>query len=288
MRSTSTFRLVIPGDNRLSLGAKVLQPFKAWRLALKASSGGAAKLERRLSPRSLNVSIRGVEEPVVAVDQLIAAYRAAPLPLSEVFLVRRAVDATGELTDPAPDPRMPETADYPDAESFWSAVFDPQLAPPPSEDPAGMLALTTFKDGQVLYETRGMPLYLEGLTIAYGTPEIEVLPPDERSAEVSKALWRSFKAAFPPGTAPIFFNGAGEKHQVIKVRHGQRISYSFALSRDPDKVGLFAVRYPKGFRFREYELMRGVERAIDELGLEPVILWNRGGLYILNIWERLP
>ncbi len=273
-------------DSRLSLGPSILKPFRAWRRALIASSDGKAVIERRVDRRSLNVVVYGVAQPAAAVARLVEAYRLSRLQLSEVFLVRHALDSSGELADTVADPRMPEAVDYPDTESFWRAVFDPDSAPPPSEDPSRMASPMTFSDGQVLYETRGMPLYLPGVRIVYGTSEVEILPPDLRAKQVAQVLRRRLFNIFPSGTAPAFFDGDGQKRRVTRVRHGQRIGYSFAIKRDPDSVGFFAVRYPEAFRFREYELMRGVASAIERLGLEPVILWNRGQFFVLNVWER--
>ena len=276
----------LPG-RRPNLGAAIVEPFKAWQRELAAATGGRAVIEKRLGRRSLNVTVSGLERPVPAVDRLVEAYRDSELPLFEVFLVRRSVDASGEPADPVADPRMPRPAEYPDAGALWRAAFDAELPPPPSENPSGMLALMTFPDGQVLNETRGMPLFFEDLRIVYGTPEVDVLPPDQRSAEVAQVLRRSVVEAFPRGAAPVFFNGAKEEDRVVKVRRGERIGYSFALSRGPEAVGPLAVRYPESFRFREYELMRGVKSAIRKLDLEPVVLWHRGTLYVLNVWERM-
>ena len=45
--------------------------------------------------------------------------------------------------------------------------------------------------------------------------------------------------------------------------------------------------YPGCFRFREHELMAGIVEGIGKLGLEPVIHWDRGEVYIVNVWERI-
>lgn len=277
-----------PADVRLSLGAMMLGPFRPWRRAQLAASDGRAVIERQLAARALTVTIHGVEQPAAAIHKLIQAYRASSLPLTEVFLVARKVAAGGVVTTALADPRVPELGDYPDPQSLWRAAMDPARAPPPSENPSGMSAVMVFPDdGQVFYETRGTPLYFPEARIVYGNPSVEVVPADARGRQVADVLRRSFNQSFPARTAPAFFNGDREEYHVSRVRHGERIGYSFAIDRAPEVVGLFAVRYPQAFRFREYELMAGLVSAIERLALEPVIFWDRGPLYVVSLWERV-
>ncbi len=275
-----------PAHQRMrSLGEQLTEPQVRWRRRIMIDTGVKVPIERRISGNSLNIVVHGMDDPMPVVDKLIEMYRKSKLPLSEIFMTRRTMEQ-GVPGDPVADPRMAEAAIYSDPDAFWAAVFDLDGPPPVSEDPKGMLSVLTFRDGKILNETRGMPLHLEGVRIAYGRPGFETLPPDARSAEVARLLRRKLDTAFPRSAAPPFFDGERKMQRVSKVQRGDRIGYSFAIERYTKEIGPFVVRYPGTFRYREYELLRGVQGAIRRLNLEPVIIWHRGDVYAVSVWEK--
>ncbi|MEM7586996.1 MAG: hypothetical protein AAF560_26635, partial [Acidobacteriota bacterium] len=275
-----------PHQRQPSLGRRITEPQERWHRRILIDTGVRVPIKRHATGNTLNVVIHSIEDPMPAVQKLIQFYRQSPLPLSGVFLTRRTLE-NGSPGDAVPDPRMPESLVYEDPEEFWAALFDPELPPPVSEDPLGMLSVLTFGDGQVLNETRGMPMYLPGLRIAYGRPSVQAMPKDARNTRVVGMLQRQLLGTFPVSAAPEFFDYQRNILSVTKVRRGDRVGYSFAIERFTKKISPFVVRYGGTFRYREYELMRAIQRTIKRLDLEPVIVWHRGDVYAFSIWEKL-
>lgn len=273
-----------PGPN---LAARLTPPLRQWRRGIMQAAVVKPAIDIKVHRRSLMVVISGMESPMPTVDDLVKTFAESALPLSEVFLLRRSSEAGGGRGIPIADPRMPEPGDYQEAETYWQAAFGAEQPPPASEDTGNMLSMVTFGDGAVVYEVRGTPLFFEDVRLAYGTPKVDVVESDGRSLEVAEALKRTLGKTFPQRAVPTFIDTEGNPNRVIKVKRGQRTGYSFAVRREAEKIGSFVVRYPEGFRYREYELLAGVRAAVKEMDLEPVILWSRGSLYIMNVWERL-
>ncbi len=273
-----------PGPN---LASRLTPTLSRWRKETIRATEVKPVIDIKVHRRSLMVVISGIELPMAIVDGLVKTFRDSALPLTEVFLLRRDSEAAGGRGIPISDPRMPEPTDYADADAYWQAVFDPEQPSPASEDTGNMLALITFEDGAVVYEVRGMPLFFDDLRLAYGTPKVDVIESDGRSLEVAEVLKRNLFYAFPQRAQPTFIDTEGNPNRVIKIKRGLRVGYSFAIRREGKKISPFVLRYPEGFRYREYELLAGIRAAVKEMDLEPVILWSRGSLYIINIWERM-
>lgn len=274
-----------PGPNLAArLGSQIIQ----WKRKTMRSLEKRPTIEVKAHRRSLQTVISDSAEPMAIVEDLVETFRRSGLPLSEVFLIRRKTEGDGGRGAPTVDPRMPEVTEYSDAETFWPAVFDSSQVPPATEDTANLLNMVTFEDGNVVYEVRGMPLFFPDVRIVYGTPRVDMVEADGRSLEVAEALKRSFEKSFPHKAEPTFIDTEGNANRVVKVKRGQRAGYSFAIRRGDEKMSPFVVRLPEGFRYREYELLAGIRDVVHEMDLEPVILWSRGSVYIVNLWERLP
>ncbi len=276
-----------PAHQRMrNLGEQLLEPLVRWRRRIMIDTGVKVPIHRRLAGNTINIVVHGMDDPKPVVDMLIQMYRRSDLPLSEVFLTRRSMKE-GTPGAPVVDPRMPEATVYSDSDALWAAAFDTDAPLPFSEDPLGMLSVLTFRDGKVLNETRGMPFYFEGMRIVYGQTDSKTVPPDERTATVANRLRRELNAAFPTSASPPFFDVGRQMQRVSKVERGDRVGYFFAVERYTKEIGPFVVRYPGTFRYREYELLRGIEAAISRLDLEPVIFWHRGDVYAFSVWEKL-
>jgi hypothetical protein len=256
--------------------------YEAWKKRTQAANRGK-KLRFRKSDdgQVLHARVSGLADPRAALEDLVAAFSTEGLALAEVFLVRSAADRKGEPAKTRRDPRAPAEKDPPDAEAFWSALFDPEAPPPPSEDRENTVSMT-FGAGGATWEERGIPLFLEGVRIAYGTPTVEQLERTPRCQEVFRAVVKALESRLPRGRPPILNRDGQLDTNVDRIGRPGRIGYAFALRRNE----ALTARYPDSFRLREYEVMAAMRDVIEELKLEPVVNWYRGSALIVNLWEK--
>jgi hypothetical protein len=109
--------------------------YEAWKKRTQAVHKGRKLRFRKVTDgHVLQARVSGLAEPRAALEDLVATFSTDQLALAEVFLVRSLADRKGDPAEARPDPRAPAEKDPPDAEAFWSALFDPKAPPPPSED----------------------------------------------------------------------------------------------------------------------------------------------------------
>ncbi len=251
-----------------------------------AVAGGRPSFAVDSDGQSLRLGFIGVRHPQPPVRALLERLAATELGLREVFFCRRTVDDEGVPGVAVADPLAPDAFDYEDSERWWDACFNPTVAPPLREDVAGTYAVLEAKDGSVLVERRGMPLYFPEARLAYGladaadADDVDDSDRARRSIHVRDALVRGLETSFA-NQRPTLFNREGEADGAIDcIARGGRRGYAFAVLRD-EMMAL----YPSTFRYREYELLHGVCRAVAELELAPVVHWDRDRVYVVNIWE---
>jgi hypothetical protein len=248
---------------------------------LGAHKGTKLRFRKTTDGQVLHARFSGLAHPRAALEDLVATFSTSQLDLKEVFLTRSAVDKKGEPAEARPDPRAPAEKDPPDVEAFWSALFDPKAPPPPSEDRENTVSMTLGAGG-VSWEERGIPLFLEGVRIAYGTPTVEQLERTPRCQEVLRAVVKALESRLPHGRPPVL-NGDGQPDtSADRIGRPDRIGYAFGIRR----TEALTATYPESFRIREYEVMLAMRDVIEELGLEPVVNWYRGSVLIVNLWEK--
>jgi hypothetical protein len=201
----------------------------------------------------------------------------------DIALSRRPIGSDGVPGAPLEDARLPKQRGYRTEPAWWKASFDPKSPQPYVEDEAGMFSVAQTEEGQLIPETRPASLFFDGVRIAYGLGDVRYPRVDERTREVSRVVRKCLTASFH-GKRPALYNHKAERDVAFdKISRGGRVGYAFAIGRDDEMIST----YPGCFRFREHELMSGLVEAIARLGLEPVIHWDRGEVYIVNVWERL-
>jgi len=263
--------------------ADVDKTYEAWKKRTQsAHKGSKLRFRKATEGRVLHARFSGLGDPRAALDDLVAAFSASGLDLEEVFLVRSEADKKGEPVDARPDPRARVTAKPPDAEAFWSALFDREATPPPSEDRENTVSMSLGAGG-MRWEERGIPLFLEGVRIGYGTPTVEQLDRTPRCREVLVALVKALESRLPHGRPPILNRDGQLDASVDRIRQRGRFGYGFALRR----TEALTAPYPGSFRLREYEVLLAMRDVIEELKLERVVNWYRGEVLIVNLWERL-
>lgn len=212
-------------------------------------------------------------------------------------------DEEHQVERSAPEVGAPAVADdLTSIEDHWRACFDlegpqpaPELADEVRESPS---------------EMRLSQVHVPGLRICYASLTPNFLPPDERATEVLGAVERAVAGVFhdlawprkygddsePEPTEVGILDRAGEPAtSAERIFRAGRTGYSLAVMAQDLRVG-----YPRqlrggwAYRFREHEMFTALRAAIQELGLEPVVLWKRfansdGEVahYELQLWERL-
>lgn len=171
-------------------------------------------------------------------------------------------------------------AAQPDKEStFWRAVFDAAAPQPPAEGELFSMVKTTT--GAMLPEVRDPALRVDGVRIIYGTPMVSYVGSTESSGKVAERVNAALGKRFG-GAAPVTIDREGRAGKVEQVEKLGRTGFGFAIRRGRE----MEERVPNGVRFRERELMEALAVAIRDLDLEPVIVWSRGSVYIVNLWQR--
>jgi hypothetical protein len=198
------------------------------------------------------------------VRDLLAAVQRAEVPLAEVSLCRMQAAARDS--------------------HFDHAVDDPRDEEEASEPEGGLFMAFPTVDDQRVPERRNMRLWLSGLRIVYGLPEVELGEPGPRDREVAAALAAGLEHAFR-GLPPPFRDRDGADGRVnALIGPGGRGGFGVVVEGMNERM---LVHYPSSSRFREYELMQAVRDATAAAGLAPEVHWYReGGTYLLNLWER--
>jgi tetratricopeptide (TPR) repeat protein len=273
-----------PEVEKLQSTMEAVDAAAAW-----ASGGATPRISVQGAEGSLHLVVAGVNEPQKKASAVLRVFKESGLPVREVMLARFTLpeDETSDW-HALDDPRMPPCEYYDDNDARWEALFDPRKTAPASEPEGGLFIMMPNGQGGYVRERRNAQLFVPGVRISYFTPEVdypEVDAGEPRRAEVQRDVLRSLEHAFR-GARPPIRDREGQANTVDVIERTGRRGYAFALEGQTEEM---IVHYPGSFRYREYELMIGLRDAIRTLRLAPVINWYReGGLYILNVWERLP
>ena len=255
--------------------------------------------DERLTPNCLHLAITNVSTARQPVASLIVALASARVGLHQVILGRLGPNKVRSTLLSLMDPEASRQAKYDDVGSWWSACFDPESAPPLSEDQGELFidenALIEGKK-TTFAEYRGLPLHVPGMRVCYGMVDFEFAPRenDRRTLDVTHAFRSSLDARFRgcwrepfDGTMrPAPYNLKEERDGVLdRIKKDGRIGYSgLFTTRD-----LRAFMHGNIFRYREYELMLALRDTVRALGLEPVVCWRRfTRKYVVQMWERGP
>ncbi|NOU33126.1 MAG: hypothetical protein HOO96_34945 [Polyangiaceae bacterium] len=289
-----------------------------WAEDLQRASEGQTQFRIGFNGQALSVALFGVERPHPHLDALVQAVTKAGLAFAEIVYGLQEVDADGDPGSFVEDPRIDlgsdsfgelvtpqdradavtvkaasassddDDEDDEDDEdndakmlAFWRASFDATRPAPPFLDPQGMFSVLTLNDGGMVTERRSLLPYAPKLRVGYGLVNVDDRPAEDRDRQVSDGIRRAFEGSFPAGARPPLLNAAGEEDGTCDCisAYGRR-GWRFAV----DREAMLAL-YPFDFRYREYELLAGLADAIAALGLAPVIHWDRGGVYLINLWE---
>lgn len=251
-----------------------------------------------LSPRTLRVKVHNLLRPREELTRLTDALSAG-LPVRERHFARWVpVPARQELAL-ALDPEAPEeVTNFPRHSDYLRAVFDFDAPPPASEyESQGKGAFET-RTGDIVLEERGIPLHLPPLRIAYGTAQARFTPLDARARAVRDALTAALQRAFAPlagARVPTFFDHGGKPGEVDRLEVSGRVGYGFGIASPELIQRISAMR----FRYREPELFEALVPLVGELGLAPVVTWQRFGkpfakewkaveIHVFQLWEPGP
>lgn len=228
------------------------------------------------------IHIKGIANPREAITDLIESTKSVSDDLIQILLLRREWDEENEVPGVSvEDDELPEFS-YPDSwEEFWKNSFDERKPIPYPEDVEGMYSYMVGQDGDYISELRGSVIYFPDLRISYGLVDIDYLPYDDASERASEILQEKLAKYFY-GEVPAVFNREPEMDGPLdRIEHDGRTGFAFAVKRDN-----MVEYYGYGYRYKEYELFLALREVIEELGLTPVIHWDRRDVYIFNLWEK--
>jgi hypothetical protein len=118
------------------------------------------------------------------------------------------------------------------------------------------------------------------LRIGYGLLDVEDLPYDDAAVRASLVL-RKHLARWFHGEVPVVWNKQGEEDGALdRIERDGRRAFAFAIRRDE-----LLTSYATRFRYREHELFYALRDTVAELGLSGVVHWDRGDVFIVNLWE---
>lgn len=125
---------------------------------------------------------------------------------------------------------------------------------------------------------------LRDVRVVYGLEDVDPRDAVEaREREVRAAIDAAMRDAFR-GQPPERMNRSGDRDGALDaIRFDGRDGFAFALE---GMRPAFVVHYPRGFRFREHELLGAIAQATRAAKLAPVVQWARSsGTWIVNVWE---
>lgn len=260
--------------------------YKTWADRVDwAAAGGEPEFVVSLNDHMLELGFSGVPRPSGAIQSLLEAYVQAGLPLQKAFVSVVELGEDGELSPHGKDESdLPEFSSLEDEDDLWKRSFDLSTVPPDSEDPDGMFAVATREDDSFISEFRPRTIYLPDVRIVYALGGVEDLDTDARCAHLLQRLREACRAYFAPVELEKlrFVNQEGQdNHSFDRIRKDGRVGYSFALRREDVMVSL-----GDHFRYMEYELMLAFRDLIRQERLQPTVHWDRGEVYIFNLWEK--
>ncbi len=260
--------------------------------------------DKWLGPTSAYLRVENLADPRADVSLLVGELFDAGLPIVETLYARWGWPPGQNAMQPNADPAMPHDryeAVFDDVPSYWEAVWD--------DDPDGVLPATEnyfylkgaiqTRDGDLCLEERHMPMWFPDVKLCMGALQgqgEDYLAPTDASrrveAAVRAAIARRFDLAWARAVpAPMVRTG---DPGVEPIAYEGRTGYAFAFECG-DLLHWFSA---SRLRWREPELMEAIREVVVELGLAPVILWQRfqrripmlpmgePTVLVVNLWER--
>ncbi len=227
---------------------------------------------------TMRIAQRGLTDPRMLVAEVVEVVR-KEFPVHTVVYMKRPVGDDGMPGLAVDDPRSEVATEVSDEDEYWAASFDLSRPAPPILDPAGMFSMMQTDHG-LIAELRPA-LFVPDVRVSYGLMDVDDRELDARGREVARMVRQCFDTAFG-GKAPPFLDREAEDWALDAIAKQGRRGYAFALRRDSLLTSM-VMRY----RYRENELLYALRAAVLALGLAPVVHWDRGDVFIVNLWEQL-
>ncbi|MCB9601459.1 MAG: WG repeat-containing protein [Sandaracinus sp.] len=298
-----------------------------WTAAMEERADGARVTvgEPWLVSYAFALRITNVPEPVAALQSLVDAMASTGLPIQEAVFGAFRDDPTHprewnlmtKVVPAVPHPDDPRgSAWFSSFDEYWDAVWSEGQAPA-SESLQHLRAGRWNPRTQThVFDERIFTLHHPKVRIAYGVLQAQGMfaapgsVDEARREAVLGAVEGAMRATFDREKIWVF---PGNKQWqppipmdrdwnlgVEVIEHQGRRGYYFAVDAPPllHDVG------PDAFRYREPELMSALAQAVEQLGLAPVILWQRFGdplnlpsmvgtahpmnptFYLVELWEK--
>jgi hypothetical protein len=263
-------------------------------------------VDETLTASCLYVAVTGVKTARHALGLLVETLSGKGVPVARVVFARLRADGDRDALVRGMDPSARAQVEYDDPREWWSACFDPDAAPPLSEDRAELARDTNalLEVGPTTYaEHRGLPLHVSEIRTCYGLADAtfddaaksSLSVNDEsrdaarrRGLDVARVLHSAIRERFcagePGASHPVSYNRLLETDPPLdRIQAGGRTGYSCAF----DARDLRQFLHNHLFRYREHELMLAVRDTVRALELEAVVCWRRfNGRYVIQLWER--
>jgi len=307
------FIMVVGWSRELSITEELLvnRTVDTWERSLRVKPGGDIYTEvRSISHQAMYLRVEdSVADRRIELSTLLSDLRAANVPIQEVLFCAWGTPANSEAMAPVPDARMPPfQVNFPDFPAYWDACWDMSSEVVPASENSYYLkgAIVQMEpEFQVkCLEERHMPIWVPGYRVCFGAlanQGEQYVPNDARTAEVQRSVdkhlaerwkdvWLKLNA---PRFAPRAFTRDGSDG-LEKITYAGRDGYCFAVSCN-DLLQWYG---KSRMRYREQELMEAMAAVTDEVGLAPVILWNRysrsipmmpmstPNVVVVQLWER--
>ncbi len=262
--------------------------------------------DKFVSPTVVYVRVQGLADPVTDVAMLVEDLAGAGFPIVETLFARWGTPPGQQVMQPYADPAMRGAAirdTFADFPEYWAAVWDLAGPTPAPENYFYLKGALQTQQGGLVLEERHMPLWFPDVRVCMGALQgqgEDYLPANDAAARVEAAVRaaidRRFGALWAPTgrraiPAPMVRNG---DPGVEPIAYDGRTGYAFAVE-CADLLHWFS---GARMRYREPELMQALREVIHELGLAPVILWQRfqrqipmlpmgtPTVLVVNLWDR--
>ena len=239
---------------------------------------------------AVSVRLHHADDPVAWVQLLLDELAPLRLPVQEATFGRFRADYARmptmvPYTPATPHPDDPQGEDYFSSfEEYAEIALDPSETAPRSENLSELLGGRWLRPHEDLVcDERVLSLYRDDVRICYGITQPPNLPADERTARVNAVVDAHLARLFDRAKIWVFPGNQDWRTPVALTRDGSpgierieilgRRAYAFGI----DATDLLQDVGPDVFRYREPELMEALAGAVAELGLAPVILWQRFG-----------
>jgi len=106
-----------------------------------------------------------------------------------------------------------------------------------------------------------------------------------RGTAMAQAIERAL-AEHVDGPPLAIVDHRGEEHALDEIVKDDARGFAFGVH---GVTGAFVQHVPGAFWFREYELFCALRAVIATEGLAPAVHWfRRDGLWVFNLWEKIP